>query len=102
MAKRYDDRRHEKRLERLAKMQAQIEAGLLTVRQMTPEESRRWEEHSVESSRTLLPERRARREAALEKRRRIQEKWRAEPGTPDQPGDKCGAELNTDQRRAPA
>jgi hypothetical protein len=83
MAKRYQDRLHDERSARLAKMQAQIEDGLLTVRQMTSEESTRWEAHSVESGRNLLPAHRARREAALEKRRRIQERWRAEPLTRD-------------------
>jgi hypothetical protein len=73
MGKTHRERQDKKRDERLENMSKQIESGDLTVRQMTPEERSRWDEHSAASARDLTPDERARRSAALKKRERIQE-----------------------------
>ncbi len=77
MAKTHRERQDKKRDERLENMSKQIESGDLTVRQMTPEERSRWDEHSAASARDLTPDERARRSAALKKRERIQEMRKA-------------------------
>ena len=68
MAKSSREREDDKRDERFENMREQIAAGDLTVRQMTPEERARWDEHSAASTRHMGPEERARRSAAQQKR----------------------------------
>ena len=73
MAKTTRERDDDARRERLEHMREQIASGALTVRQMTPEERRRWNEHSAESERQATPEERSRRGAARKRRARIEE-----------------------------
>jgi hypothetical protein len=73
MGKTARERDEEARRERLEHMREQIESGDLTVRQMTPEERTRWDEHSAASERQSTPEERSRRDAARRKRARIEE-----------------------------
>ena len=90
MAKTHRERQDNKRDERLKNMSEQIASGDLTVRQMTPEERSRWDEHSAASARDMTSDERARRSAALKKRERIQEmrKTRSDErrGQPDDEG----------------
>lgn len=72
MAKKtHRERESDKREERLEKMRAKIDSGELKVRQMTPEERARWDEHSATSARDATPTERARRSTALERRVRF-------------------------------
>jgi hypothetical protein len=73
MAKTARERDDDARRERLEHMREQIESGDLTVRQMTPEERARWDEHSAASEQQATPEERSRRDAARRKRARIAE-----------------------------
>jgi hypothetical protein len=79
MAKTHREREDDKRDQRLETMRRQIASGDLTVRQMTPEERARWDEHSAASARHMAPEESARRKAALKKRARVEE-MRKTPG----------------------
>ena len=75
MAKTHRERQNEKRAERLENMRKQIASGELTVRQMSLEERKRWDEHSAASVRYIAPAERARRIAEIKKRARVRE-WR--------------------------
>lgn len=81
MAKGSREREDDKRDERLENMREQIASGDLTVRQMTPEERARWDEHAAASTRHMGPEERARRSAAEQKRARLQTVRRTSPNT---------------------
>ena len=79
MAKSPREREDDKRDKRFENMREQIASGDLTVRQMTPEERARWDEHTAASTHHMSPDERARRSAAQRKRARFQTMRRTRP-----------------------
>ena len=72
MARTRRERQDEKRAQRLEQMRKQIASGELTVRQMTPAERKRWDEHSAASVRDMAPAEQARRGTEIKKRARVE------------------------------
>jgi hypothetical protein len=83
MARTRSEREDDKREERLEQMREQISSGELVVRQMTPSERKRWQEHSAAFDDQATPEQRTRRDASRqakhEKRQREQKRRDARP-----------------------
>jgi hypothetical protein len=74
MAKTTREREDDAREARLEHMRDQVSSGELRVRQMTDAERAQWDDHSAASDRQATPEERARRDAALKKRRNRNER----------------------------